>query len=77
MPRDDRLIIELPRNGNLDVVLRMFISTLGAGLQAIALALSTPHDNSAQVQAEIDKYVNQLRASTNNVQSAIDQSKGD
>ena len=73
MPRDDRLIIELPRNGNLDIVARLFISTLGAGLQAIALALSTPHDNSAQVQAEIDKYVAQLNTSTADQKDAIDQ----
>lgn len=73
MPRDDRLILELPRNGNADVVLRLFITTLGKGLQAIALALSTPQDNSAAVQAEIDKFTAQLNASSSDMAGAIDQ----
>jgi len=46
-----------------------------AGLKAIALALSTPQDNSAQVQAEIDKLTAQLNAGTAEVQDAINQHK--
>lgn len=67
----DRLIIELPLNGNLDKVLRLFITTLGSGLQAIALALSAPHDNSAEVQAQIDKATEQLKSSTNALDAAV------
>lgn len=57
----DRLIFEIPLNTNLDKVLRLFIATLGGGLHAIALALSTPHDNSADVQKQIDKLRAEIR----------------
>lgn len=69
----ERLIIELPLNSNLDKVVRLFISTLGQGLNAIALALSTPQDNSAAVQAEIDKVTATLNASTAELKGEIDQ----
>ena len=46
---------------------------LAKGMNAIALALSTPQDNSSQVQAEIDKLTAQLNASTDTVEDAINQ----
>ena len=72
-----RLVLEMPLNGNLDQVVRLFIKTLGGGLQAIALALSTPHDNSAQVQAEIDKYAAEVKATASALDLATKQSKGE
>ena len=77
MGRDtDRLIIELPRNSNLDVVLRMFIATLGSGVQAIALALSTPHDNSEEVQKQIDKYADEIRSIRTDLAQSVNNQTG-
>lgn len=69
-----RLILEVPLNGNLDKVLRLAVAAVngvGAGLQAIALALSTPQDNSTEVQAQIDKATEQLKSSTNALDEAV------
>jgi hypothetical protein len=74
--RDNRLIIELPKGGNLDAVLRLFITTLGGGLQAIALALSTPQDNSAEVQRKIDQYSERIGEQRQDLQNAINRQKG-
>lgn len=57
----DRLTLEVPFSGNLDKVLRLFVATVGNGLNAIALALSTPQDNSAEVQKKIDALRAELR----------------
>lgn len=79
-----RLIHEIERGSNLDLIARgvigavnRFADVIGRGLQAIALALSTPHDNSETVQAEIDKITQQLNASTDKVEAAIEQQKGE
>lgn len=48
---------------------------VGAGLQAIALALSTPQDNSSQVQAHIDAVTRQLKQQADAVQAAVDHAK--
>lgn len=79
-----KVIHEVEKGGNLYFLLNGFngalnrlASEMGGGLRAIALALSTPQDNSAQVQGEIDKYVAQLNASTDNVEDAIEQQKGE
>jgi formiminotetrahydrofolate cyclodeaminase len=80
-----RIIHEVERGSNLDLILRgtngavnKLADAIGRGLTAIALALSTPQDNSAQVQAEIDKLVAQLNAGTAEVQDAINkQQKGE
>jgi hypothetical protein len=79
-----RTIHEIERGSNLDLLLRGFhgignrlVDALGGGLQAIALALSTPHDNSLQVQAQIDELTKTLRASSDKVEGAINQDKGD
>ena len=79
-----KTVHDVERGSNLDLILRgfngafnRFTDVLGGGLRAIALALSTPQDNSAQVQAEIDKLVAQLNASTADQKEAIDQQTGD
>lgn len=71
-----RTIHEVQRGSNLDLILRgfngainRFADVLGGGLQAIALALSTPQDNSAEVKDLTDK----LKQSEDVLQSAIDQ----
>ena len=71
-----RTIHEVQRGSNLDLILRgfngavnRFADVLGAGLNAIALALSTPQDNSAEVKELTDK----LKQSQDVLQSAIDQ----
>lgn len=75
-----RIFHEVERGGNLDLILRgangavnKLADATGGGLKAIALALSTPQDNSAQVQAAIDKMVAELNAGTAQVQDAINQ----
>lgn len=75
---------EVERGSNLDLILRgangavnKLADAIGGGLKAIALALSTPQDNSAQVQAEIDKATAQLKELDRSLKSAIDQSKGE
>lgn len=77
---DTVVVHDVKRNSNLDVILR---GTNGAvnkladailnGAKVIALALSTPTDNSAAVQAEIDKLVAQLNVGTADIKDAIDQ----
>lgn len=79
-----RTVHDVTFGSNLDLILRgaigavnRFSDSLGGGLRAIALALSTPQDNSAQVQEEINKLVQQLNVGTTAVKGAIDQSKGE
>ena len=69
---------EVARGSNLDLILRgfngafnRFTDVVGAGLQGIALALSTPHDNSAEVQKQIDQVQQKLKQATDSLQSAI------
>lgn len=70
----DRLILEVPFETNLDRVLRLFITTLGSGLHAIALALSTNEDNSAEIREQADK----VRAVREKLQTSVsNQQKGD
>lgn len=86
-PREDKSTVTLsvPAGSNLDLILRgtngavnKLADAIGGGLRAIALALSTPQDNSAAVQAAIDQYVKELNASSAKVEDAIkQQSKGD
>lgn len=65
----------VPAGSNLDLILRgtngavnKLADAIGGGLRAIALALSTPHDNSTEVKG----YVEQLKASQVALQTAID-----
>jgi hypothetical protein len=65
---------EVEHGSNLDMLLRAFIravNSVGGGLQAIALALSTPQDNSAQVRAMIDK----LNTAGDKLQDAINKNQ--
>lgn len=79
-----RIFHDIERGGNLDLILRgtngavnKLADAIGRGLAAVALALSTPQDNSAQVQAQVDEITKQLNASTDKVEEAIKQSKGE
>jgi len=73
---DERLIDIQGKLKNLTVGEDRLINALngiGAGLRAIALALSTPQDNQAAVQAEIDKLTAELNSSTAKLKGEIDQ----
>jgi hypothetical protein len=48
---------------------------LGKWLSAIAIAASTPDDNSAEVQAQIDKHASQISAARQKLQSSIDRNQ--
>lgn len=79
-----RTVHDVAFGSNLDWILRgligalnRFTDILGAGLKAVALALSTPQDNSPQVQQELDKVEAKLKSTTDKLQSAIDKSKGE
>lgn len=71
---------EIEKGSNFDLIIRgtngavnKLAEAIGGGLKAIALALSTPQDNSTQVQAAIDKMTAELNAGTAQVQDAINQ----
>lgn len=79
-----RIFHDIERGSNLDLILRgtngavnKLADAIGRGLAAVALALSTPQDNSAQVQAQVDEITKQLNASSDKVEDAIKQSKGE
>lgn len=76
---------DVRKGDNLDLLIRGFhgignrlvdaIASVGTGLQAIALALSTPNDNSEQVQAQIDKFTQEIRGIRTDLSTAVNQSK--
>lgn len=79
---DETRFQEIKKTGSLYFLINAFIGAynrrtdvVGAGLQAIALALSTPQDNSSQVQAHIDKLTQQLKQQADAVQAAVDKAK--
>jgi formiminotetrahydrofolate cyclodeaminase len=79
-----RVVHEVSKDGSLYFLLNGFngalnklASEIGGGLRAIALALSTPKDNSAEVQKQIDQYVAQLRGSTDKLDTAVKETKGE
>lgn len=63
--RTGRVIHDIEKGSNLDLLIRGFhgignrlvdsVNGIGAGLQAIALAVSTPKDNSQEVKALTDR----------------------
>lgn len=60
------------------LAIREHSENTGKWLAAVALAASTPNDNSAEVQKQIDQYVAQINTSTDSVEDAINQqSKGE
>jgi hypothetical protein len=80
MPRDQSqtVIHEVRKGGTLEGLIRGLSAAvnalavhIGDGLHAIALALSTPHDNSAEVQKQIDKYTQEIKSSTDALDSAV------
>jgi hypothetical protein len=83
--KTERVAFDVEARSNLDLILRATngignrlvdaLNGIGAGLRAIALALSTSQDNQAAVQAEIDRLTAQLNTSTAEVKSAIDQTQ--
>lgn len=60
---------------NLNNVIMERAVDLAKWLAAIALAASTPDDNSAAVQAKINELTQNLRTSTDAVEEAINQDK--
>lgn len=69
---------EISKSGNLFFLLNglngglnRLASAIGGGLQAVALALSTPQDNSGAVQAQIDKSTKEMKSSTDALDSAV------
>jgi uncharacterized protein YPO0396 len=46
-------------------------ANLGKWLSAIALAASTPEDNSAEVQRQIDQFTAQLKTGTDELEAAV------
>lgn len=78
MPRDSSQTVfhDVRKGGNLDLILRgfngainKFADAVGGGLQAIALALSTPQDNSQEVKEQIAR----LKSSRTELDTAIKQ----
>lgn len=72
----DRLIpYELHR---LRLAIEAHSDNVGKWLSAVALAASTPTDNSAEVQKAVDDFTKQINTSTDKVEGAIkQQNKGD
>ena len=66
--RDSSLYLLL--NAGLGAINR-FSDQVGGGLQAIALALSTPHDNSSDVRQHLDALQAKLKASGEALEDAI------
>lgn len=82
--KSDSVILSVPKGSNLDDILRDsicafrgFTEVFGMGMHAIALALSTPQDNSAEVQRLVDETTKQINASTDKVEDAIKSQKGE
>lgn len=69
-----RLVLEIDNKQAVSAY-RERTAAISGGLKAIALALSTPQDNSAQVQAAIDQLTAELNAGTAVVQDAINQQR--
>jgi hypothetical protein len=77
-----RTVHDVTFGSNLDLILRgtngavnKLADAIGGGLRAVALALSTPQDNSAAVQAEIDKIAAGLNATATAEEEALKQIK--
>lgn len=85
MGRDpNRTIHSVERGGNLDLILRGSIGAInrladaiGGGLQAIALALSTPQDNSEEVQRKLDELTAILKPEADALEQSAKQTEGE
>ena len=78
-----RIVHEVSKTGNLYYLwsasigaINRFADVLGAGLQAIALALSTPQDNSTEVQKHIDSATARISVQESSLREAIEKQKG-
>ena len=72
--RTERVVHDVEKGSNLDLLIRGFHgigNRLVDALNAIALAISTPQDNSTEVQAQIDKATEQLKSSTSALDAAV------
>lgn len=76
----ERMTHDVERGSNLDLVLRgtngainKLADAIGNGLQAIALALSTPDDNSGEVQKKIDALTRQVKTEADAFEDAAKQ----
>lgn len=74
-----RTIHEVEKSGNLYFLLNAAIGAInrladqvGGGLQAVALALSTPDDNSGDVQKRLDELSQSLDQSTEELKAAVE-----
>lgn len=74
----NRTAHEVEKGSNLDLLLRGTIGavnkladSIGGGLRAVALALSTPQDNSAEVQKQIDKFTQEIKSSTDALDGVV------
>ena len=84
--RTRRMVHDVELKSNLDLLIRGFhgignrlvdaLFSVGAGLQAIALAVSTPEDNSTEVQKKIDQYSERIAGQKEDLQEAINRQKG-
>lgn len=79
-PRYIVITHDVARQGNLDLILRgtngainKLADAIGGGLHAIALALSTKEDNSAEIRALAEK----VKAVREKLQTSIDNQEGD
>lgn len=80
-----RTVHDVERGSNLDLLLRGAngignrlvdaLFSIGGGLQAIALALSTTDDNSAEVQKQIDLVADRIKQQADAIQAAVDHAK--
>lgn len=77
-----KTIHEVTPKSNLDLILRgtngavnKLADAIGGGLHAIALALSTPQDNSEAVQKQIDQATAQMKSSTDALDAAVQQNQ--
>ena len=70
-----KTVHEVERGSNLDLLLRGangIGNRLVDALLAIATALSTPQDNSAEVQAHIDQISGKLKQQTDALNATVD-----
>jgi uncharacterized coiled-coil protein SlyX len=79
-----RIVHDVSKDGTLFFLLNGFNGALnklaeqiGGGLQAIAVALATPQDNSTEVQKHLNELNLKLKASNETLQAAINKFKGE
>ena len=78
-----KTVHEVDSRGTLYYLINAFIGAynrrtdaLSGGLHAIALALSTPQDNSGDVQAHINQATAKLKQQTDALATAVEAQKG-